>query len=598
MPSEKRSPVAQEKNNLFQGAPLGWIQWSVVTLAFILTVSFWAITKQQEAHKNEKIFSSAAEQAVLVIKQRLLVYENALIAGVAHIDSNGGTVNYDQWHTYANSLNLFHRYPGINGIGVIFNVQAEQMPSYLAKEKNRRPDYGVHPQRKGGEYWPSTYIEPLAPNRRAVGLDVAFEPNRYAAVKLARDTGKAQATAPIVLVQDEKKTPGFLLYVPFYKDGGKPDTIDARREMIVGATYAPFIVYKLVHEAMDQLKADIVDVKISDAGQTHYDAADYFPERNDAQPEFKTTVDVPLFGRTWRFDVQSNLNFRESTHDNKSWIVLAGGLVMNAFILALFLTLSKGRRDAVSYAHEVNKSLSLKTAKLLETNAELNNFTYVASHDFKSPLRGIDQLATWITEDMGDNLSPETRDHLRLMRTRISRMEKLLDDLLAYSRVGRNSDESIRVDTHELITNIFDLTAPEKPFQLVLADKLPKTLTQKAPLALVFRNLISNAIKHHDKAQGALWVSARPVSVNGVPGHEFEFKDDGPGIPPEQQERAFGMFQTLKPRDEVEGSGVGLAFVKKTVEHMGGSIQVESDGLHGCTFRFTWPKTPRAGNAA
>ncbi len=226
--------------------------------------------------------------------------------------------------------------------------------------------------------------------------------------------------------------------------------------------------------------------------------------------------------------------------------------------------------------------------ELKRTNDDLNNFAYIASHDLKSPLRGIDQLATWITEDLGDNIDSETQSHLRLMRSRVSRMESLLDDLLTYSRVGRTNDEVTQVSTARLVENMFELVATsDKQISLNIAADMPTLMTQRAPLELIFRNLISNAIKHHDKDQGNITVSARPLSN----AFEFEVKDDGPGIPIESQERVFGMFQTLKPRDSVEGSGMGLALVKKAVEHVGGSIRVESEGKHGCRFKFIWPTT-------
>jgi len=225
--------------------------------------------------------------------------------------------------------------------------------------------------------------------------------------------------------------------------------------------------------------------------------------------------------------------------------------------------------------------------ELKRSNEELNNFAYVASHDLKSPLRGIDQLATWIEEDMGIHLVPEMQDHLRLMRSRVKRMERLLDDLLAYARAGRAGDELVTVNTRELVENIFDLSATNRPIKLQVAESMPVLCTPKSPLDLVFRNLIVNAIKHHDKPEGTIEVSARPIAD----GFEFTVKDDGPGIPPEHQQRVFGMFQTLKPRDEVEGSEIGLALVKKTVESIGGRVTLESDGKNGCTFRFTWPST-------
>ncbi|PQA78265.1 PAS domain S-box protein [Rhodoferax sp. TS-BS-61-7] len=229
--------------------------------------------------------------------------------------------------------------------------------------------------------------------------------------------------------------------------------------------------------------------------------------------------------------------------------------------------------------------LSNLVGQLTRSNDDLNNFAYVASHDLKSPLRGVDQLATWIAEDLGDSLNSETQDHLRLMRSRIGRMEMLLDDLLAYSRVGQSDNPIGAVNTGHLVRDIFELAASQKNIKLVAAADMPVVRTQKVPLELVLRNLINNAIKHQDKPQGTIWVHARPYPG----GYEFAVQDDGPGIPPEHQKRVFTIFQTLKPRDEVEGSGMGLAIVKKAVETVGGVVTLESDGNAGCTFRFTWP---------
>lgn len=226
--------------------------------------------------------------------------------------------------------------------------------------------------------------------------------------------------------------------------------------------------------------------------------------------------------------------------------------------------------------------------KLTSINEELNNFTFVASHDLKSPLRGIDQLASWIAEDMGDNLNPQTAKHLRLMRSRINRMEMLLDDLLSYARLGRSDHEITQVNTLELVHNIVDLIATDKHIHLQIAGDMPTLLTQKAPLDLVLRNLINNAIKHHHKPRCHLSISAQAIAN----GYEFSVTDDGPGILPEHQQRVFTMFQTLKSRDQIEGSGMGLALVKKTVELMGGNVQLDSDGKHGCNFRFSWLTQP------
>ncbi len=231
------------------------------------------------------------------------------------------------------------------------------------------------------------------------------------------------------------------------------------------------------------------------------------------------------------------------------------------------------------------KSLQKYTRELERSNKELNEFAYVASHDLKAPLRGIMQLASWIEEDIKDNLEEQTREYLHLLHNRTQRLEQLLNDLLAYSRVGRKHGDIKTIDIAELSQELFRLLNPPPGFTLICDDKLPSLNTLAVPLEQILRNLINNAIKHHDQAEGTIHVSVKATTD----GFDFSIADDGPGIAPQQQERIFGIFQTLKPRDEVEGSGMGLAIVKKLLDNYHCHIRVESDGLRGTTMHFNWP---------
>ena len=242
---------------------------------------------------------------------------------------------------------------------------------------------------------------------------------------------------------------------------------------------------------------------------------------------------------------------------------------------------------------ELEDRIEARTAELARSNAELDQFAYVASHDLKAPIRAIDSLATWIAEDAADALPPESARHLALLRQRAERMERLLDSLLAYSRAGRGEADPEPVDLRALVREATALVEPPEGFDVRVEGAFPTVETARAPLALVVRNLVSNAIKHHDRPDGRVTVSARTVRRDGRGWAEVTVSDDGPGIAPEYQNRVFGLFQTLRPRDEVEGSGMGLAIVKKAVESRGGAISVTSEG-RGAMFRFTWPLAPGA----
>jgi len=243
---------------------------------------------------------------------------------------------------------------------------------------------------------------------------------------------------------------------------------------------------------------------------------------------------------------------------------------------------ARKRHEAELQAHA--EQLAAISAALAERNRELDQFAYITSHDLKAPLRGIANLAGWIEEDLGD--VPESiRGHLELMRGRVRRMEDLINGLLQYSRVGRTSGAVATVALGDLLEDVVDLLSPPPAARISIPPDMPTIRTDKLLLQQVFANLIGNALKHHRGDVPTVMVGW------GREGRHYRFSvaDNGPGIAPQYHQRIFGIFQTLAPRDEVEGSGLGLALVKKIVEHQGGKIWVESEEGRGATFHFTWP---------
>lgn len=225
--------------------------------------------------------------------------------------------------------------------------------------------------------------------------------------------------------------------------------------------------------------------------------------------------------------------------------------------------------------------------ELARSNHDLEEFAYVASHDLRAPLRAIRNLAGWLEEDLGANLNGENRERMDLLKSRVARLEQLIDDLLNYSRAGRVLGAIRKVQSRELVNDIIELLSPPPGFEVINQVNLPQFETAVAPFEQVLRNLLNNALKHHDRPAGRIEVGG--VEKDGS--LEFWVTDDGPGIPPEFHERVFQLFETLKPRDTLEGSGMGLAVVKRTVEKLGGTIQIECGSPRGTTFRFTWPRS-------
>lgn len=235
------------------------------------------------------------------------------------------------------------------------------------------------------------------------------------------------------------------------------------------------------------------------------------------------------------------------------------------------------------------KQVEQHTQQLEQSNKELDSFAYVASHDLRSPLRGIQNLSQFIEEDLADLASPEIKSHLAMLRGRIERMDRLLEDLLQYSRVGRGEQRVVNTNVGELIEEVIETLDVPDTFVIEKGEDMPTISTCRTPLEQVFRNLIQNAIKHHNKTVGRVWITSAPDKAGHI---EFAVEDDGPGIPPEFRERVFRMFTTLASRDEVEGSGIGLALVRKLVERYGGTVMAtDRIGGRGAKFVFTWPSS-------
>jgi hypothetical protein len=243
--------------------------------------------------------------------------------------------------------------------------------------------------------------------------------------------------------------------------------------------------------------------------------------------------------------------------------------------------------------HELlEREVTLRTAQLEAANRELDNFAYVASHDLKAPLRVIDNASKWLEEDLSEHLTEHTRKDMDLLRGRVRRMERLLDDLLDYARIGRNpaARHAEIVSGDQLMHDILILLGPPTGCAIEVSPDFADIRVPRMPLQQVLINLVGNAIKHHDKDEKHIAVTVEDAGTF----YTFSVKDDGPGIPPRYHDQVFKMFQTLKPRDQVEGSGMGLAVVRRNVEFVGGTIDLESAEGEGSTFRFTWPKAPQA----
>jgi light-regulated signal transduction histidine kinase (bacteriophytochrome) len=237
----------------------------------------------------------------------------------------------------------------------------------------------------------------------------------------------------------------------------------------------------------------------------------------------------------------------------------------------------------------MNGQLNNQKRQLERSNAELEQFAYVASHDLQEPLRMITGFLGQLNKNYASNLDERAKQYIHFAVDGATRMKQLILDILDYSRVGRLSGSVESVNISDLIkASIQEQEDEIKAHAIsITVSTMPTIEVDRLAMHRIFHNLISNAIKYRELSRPAT-IEVKYADKTGF--YEFSVSDNGIGIEPEYFDKIFVIFQRLHVRDEFPGSGVGLAIVKKSVDYLGGSVHVESEPGMGSTFYFTIPK--------
>lgn len=239
---------------------------------------------------------------------------------------------------------------------------------------------------------------------------------------------------------------------------------------------------------------------------------------------------------------------------------------------------------------QAQEVLEARSRELLRSNAELEQFAYVASHDLQEPLRMVASYTSLLAEEYGEKLDADAKLYIHFAKDGAERMQQLIHDLLSYSRISSRKRAPAPVSSSECL----DLALANLRISLdetgciVRRGELPTVLGDRSQIVDLFQNLIANAIKFRRGNPPVIEVMAEPGSV----GVRFAVRDNGIGMEPQYFEDVFQVFRRLHTKDEYPGTGIGLAICKRIVERVGGRIWVESVLGQGSTFYFTWPSAP------
>jgi signal transduction histidine kinase len=243
--------------------------------------------------------------------------------------------------------------------------------------------------------------------------------------------------------------------------------------------------------------------------------------------------------------------------------------------------------DELRAAERSREDLERQTFDLARSNAELEQFAYVASHDLQEPLRKVASFCQLLQRRYSGQLDERADQYIDFAVDGAKRMQSLINDLLAFSRVGHTEFAPERVALGEVLADAVDnLTRPiEETRATIEAGALPTVMGERTLLVAVFQNLLGNALKFRGEAAPVVRVQVRQDGKDWI----VTCSDDGIGIEPQYAERIFALFQRLHPKESYEGTGIGLSLTRKIVEHHGGRIWLDTESARGTTFRFTLP---------
>jgi signal transduction histidine kinase len=503
------------------------------------------------------------------------------------------------------------------------------------------PHFHIWPETERADFYPITYIEPENPrNEAAVGYDMFSESARRAAMERARDTGDTAASGSVTLIQEiePSKQPGFLIYFPVYQGGAVPETIVDRRAKLRGFTFCVFRAGDLFASIFgdDSIGGGL---EIFDGTNVNSGHLLFRSKKEMASPwlfrrSLEEVVPLDVSGRTW------TTRFFAREEAEGAWIVLSllGGGLFLSFAM-FYLTRAEGRarraaeRAAVQlkeselalreseehlrrYATELEHRVAERTANLAQSIQSLEGVLYHVAHDLRAPLRGMASFTNILIDEYAPQLDERGRDYAFRISGAAQRMDRLVQDLLAYGRLAHTAvpvtNLSLEAEVNAAL-NHFSEEMEARDATVEVCRPLPPVKANAAVLNQILSNLLSNALKFvGTETRPHLRICAEETTSriesaaaksNGVPildarlsALEGKFvrvwiEDNGIGIAPEYHERIFRMFERLHGVGSYPGTGIGLAIVRKGVERMGGRSGVES--VLGTGSRF-WVELPAA----
>ncbi|MFL5357380.1 CHASE domain-containing protein [Archangium sp.] len=579
---------------------------AVLVLSLLLTLGVSLLLRSTARARDQARFASVVQATADRIQRRLDSYV-ALLQGTEGLFATQREVTPEEFSTFVRLLELQKHYPGIQGIGFSRRFSREERPEIEQRLRTHEglPGFHVWPEVSGDELHSIVLLEPRdARNLAAMGYNMFSEPTRSEAMVRARDTGLPALTAKVTLKQEihSDKQAGFLLYLPVYRGGQVPASLEQRREALVGFVYSPFRADDLLHgifgtEQQPRVAFQLYDGPAVDAEKLLHSS--HGPEA-PRHASMLTTTTISVAGRPWTLAFASRPPFEDASSERMVLpFALAGVLVSLAFFFMMRAQV-RARGEAERSADGLRVALHERARveeQLREADRRKDDFLAMLAHELRNPLAPVLTAVQLMEHKQREGLSTEReRD---VVERQVHHMRRLVDDLLDVSRVTRG-----KIQLHqrplELVGAVGRALEVARPFaesrEHSLRLRVPDgpVWTQADPVRLeqVLTNLLHNAAKYSEPG-GRITLSLTCEAGEAV----VRVTDTGMGIPAEALPHLFEPFmQVARTLDRSQGGlGLGLTLVKRLMEMHGGRVEVASEGVgRGSVFTVRLPLLPQA----
>ncbi len=576
------------------------LPYIIAAIALLLTLIVWMLIVRSVDLYNTDRFKNLSRKIQDDISFRLNTYINAMSQTQAMV-SVSPLLTRRAFKEYVQKLNFSEEYPGIEGIGIVERVQANEVPTHISQVKSEGfPHYRIWPKARGKkEHFTVTNLEPQDKrNARILGNDLSTDPVKYKAMLQARDSGKTTASGIVKLVQEKNRPAedGFILFAPLYR---------YRTRNLAGFIFSAVNTDRFFDDVFQEINPNFpidFEIYLSDKVDPaklvyDHDGKNSFRDPNFA-PGAALVNPIKIGGQTWTIYTYTLPKFTWGFYQSIPTLVLCTGLLISGLLFW------------ITQIHTSRADLELSKAKELEAAARENAVLYeqaqaalaardeflsIASHEFKTPLASlklqIQSLVRYIEKGSISQMSQERFEKMAsVFVTQLGRLNDLVNNLLdvTRARAGKLTLNKEVINVVEVINEIIDRFKVQiEDGQTSIHVFAPAEIVgcfDRTRIEQITENLLSNAAKY---------AAGKPVNLTLVEDNgrlRMEVQDRGVGISPENIGKIFEKFERVSENDEsVSGLGLGLYITKQIVDAHGGVIHVQSQENLGTTFTVELP---------